>query len=784
MRTPLVLLVLAIGVVGTPVSSVGASPPLTLEELFPDKPYMGRTGRAMAWSHDERSLAYLWNPYVAELREPGGPDLWIWDRSSGKSRPVTSRAILRPFDRELGTLAEAEEKEAVEFRRRSKLTEEERRNLRDVDRKADAERKEPRIAYSGIEGYRWAEEHRRLVVTYRGDLFEIDLDSNSSVPRRLTRTRDRETNARYLDHDRALVFRRGDGIYRRSFQGGMEEQLNPDLPEGRKWIDWRISPDGKHLLLLATRRTGPPPRTVSYLTYRDRFAQARTTDRDTGDDPDANESVLYCVDIDSDTAEPPRGDGKPWEVYRKQAGEPGDLALAEQPFAPDGKRFTFATWKRDKRELAVVVADVATKTQRTVHRDTSDGEHRSPSIADPFFSPDGKRLCVLLERSGYRHAWLIDPSSEGATQLTRGDFEVYPIRFTEDGRGVVVRTSREGPARMEPCLASIPDGTLTPLVPAPGRYADIVPTKDARSVAAIRNAWDSLPELVVADAEGRLRTVTSSHAPEAADRQHRVASQPFRFQNRHGQWIHGTSMQPPGAKDTDVRPLLIYVYGGPLGEDHQVKEGAVDRFGIYCAETLGYRYVVIDPRGTSGYGAVFGKANYEHPGVPQVEDLVDAVAWLSARYGVDKARVGLHGWSFGGFQTQMCLYTAPDTFTLGIAGAGPTEWQNYNNWYVGGVIAAGRKAEELDRYSLTKLASGLKAPLLLLHGLEDTNVLAQDTIKVYRELLKSGKGPLVELVIDPTGGHGLGGDIDQRRRHEIYAGFLERRWGRAAPAAR
>jgi dipeptidyl aminopeptidase/acylaminoacyl peptidase len=165
--------------------------------------------------------------------------------------------------------------------------------------------------------------------------------------------------------------------------------------------------------------------------------------------------------------------------------------------------------------------------------------------------------------------------------------------------------------------------------------------------------------------------------------------------------------------------------------------------------------------------------------VPQTEDLVDGVKYLIAEGGIDPEKVGIHGWSFGGFQTQMCLYTAPETFKLGIAGAGPTEWQNYNNWYSGGVIGDTRvgKPEDLDKYSLTKLAKNLQGHLMLLHGMEDTNVLFQDTIKVYQELLKAGKGPLVELVVDPTGGHGLGGDIKTKDRFAIYEGYLRRMWG-------
>jgi dipeptidyl aminopeptidase/acylaminoacyl peptidase len=190
--------------------------------------------------------------------------------------------------------------------------------------------------------------------------------------------------------------------------------------------------------------------------------------------------------------------------------------------------------------------------------------------------------------------------------------------------------------------------------------------------------------------------------------------------------------------------------------------------------------VTIDPRGQSGYGAAFGKANWEHPGVAQVEDLTDGVKYLRDTYNVDAKKVAVSGWSFGGFQTQMCMYTAPDVFTLGIAGAGPVEWQNYNNWYSGGVIGKSKPSTnppDLDKYSLTKLAKNLKSPLMLLHGMEDTNVLFQDTVHVYQELLRWGKGDLVELVLDPTGDHGMGGDLNTRDRLAIYIRFMEKWWG-------
>ena len=153
--------------------------------------------------------------------------------------------------------------------------------------------------------------------------------------------------------------------------------------------------------------------------------------------------------------------------------------------------------------------------------------------------------------------------------------------------------------------------------------------------------------------------------------------------------------------------------------------------------------------------------------------------YLIDNHGVDADKVGLNGWSFGGFQTQHAMYTAPDVFRLGIAGAGPTEWQNYNTWYANTFVGDSPLGDptELDQYSLTRLAKNLEGPLLLLHGMEDTNVLFQDTVFVYRELLNYGKGPLVELVVDPTGGHGLGGDIETLDRYQIYEAFLMKHWG-------
>jgi dipeptidyl aminopeptidase/acylaminoacyl peptidase len=285
---------------------------------------------------------------------------------------------------------------------------------------------------------------------------------------------------------------------------------------------------------------------------------------------------------------------------------------------------------------------------------------------------------------------------------------------------------------------------------------------------------------------GCQQTLTDSH-PESTKKLVTVRPEIFSYKNRHGHDIYGLMFKPDHWSKTDRRPLLVYVYGGPLGMRKDVVEGFYQSnsyfFARYMAEKHGYVCVTIDPRGMSGYGSFFEKANFQQVGKPQVEDLVDGVKFLIANYGVDAKRVGIHGWSFGGFQTQMCLYTQPDVFAAGISGAGPTEWENYNAWYSTATIGDSRTGQpDLGKFSLLPLAKNLKGHLLLIHGMEDPNVLYQDTVRVYRELLKAGKETLVELFLDPSGHHGLGGDVTPLALHRKYEDFLVRYLGTGAAA--
>jgi dipeptidyl aminopeptidase/acylaminoacyl peptidase len=289
-------------------------------------------------------------------------------------------------------------------------------------------------------------------------------------------------------------------------------------------------------------------------------------------------------------------------------------------------------------------------------------------------------------------------------------------------------------------------GEMTPVGKPGGMHRTTAVSKDGRFVASMFGNWAQRPEL-------------------------------FKDTNRDGDKLAGLVFKPIGWKPTDRRPAIVCVYGGPLGAGHTIEtdtfHGSTYLFAMYMAAKHGDVMLAVDPRGQSSYGRTFSDANWEQVGKPQVENLEDLVKFMGTGFGVDTKKVGLHGWSFGGFQTQMTLYTSPDTFACGVAGAGPTEWENYNSWYSGRTIGTSvRGKPTLRKFSLIPLARNLRKPLLLMHGMDDPNLLYQDTIKVWRAQLESGKEALVDLFVDPEGSHGLGGAVQRKGQYKKFESFF------------
>ena len=815
---------------------------ITLERLFPKKRFFGPRASDMAFSSDGNYAAWLYRGYD-ERRH--GNDLWLYDFKADKLTRVTDVLAMSDFQRSARAVkmdriakhkkesaktggdqsaqakgdAKKESKQAKEKREHA----EEREIVLKVSEQDADDEDAPR--YSGISGFQWHPQKNAMLVFTEGDIYEIK-DVKKPKLDRLTNTEATESRVNYLPDGTGYTYSVDSVVYRVKFGQHLIDQLNPPLPNGEELRSYSLSDDGNSIVIVGrSGGSSQGARKVDIIRYRDRFAKADSISRTVSDDETKPTDVhVYLFDLSKASTE----ESDLIEVFHNQEDDPRDV-ISTPRWSPDSSKVTFCFFDQANAEAQLRIGEfpdaealqklrkaAAPKAKKSgsnddedesearssrsrrvntrkpltlkhpakvVYRFKHDGGPNTPRMISPDWAWDSQQIVFVSEQSGFRHVHLLDPLYESVKQLTQGYFEVYPMAFSQDHKRLFVTATKDSPAQTMAYALDLESGEMERLSKKKGTYSGVAVSDDGKRVLANYVTYGALPELIRQNDQGKVKTMTSSH-PDEAKKLTRWKPQFFEYPNRHGHTIHGMMFKPQGWKKNAKKkyPLLIYVYGGPLGTRKSVTDGSYRGDGYffqgYMAAKHGYLTVVIDPRGQSGYGGLFEKSNYDQVGKPQVEDLVDGVTFLSENFAADKKRVGIHGWSFGGFQTQMCLYTEPDVFQVGMAGAGPTEWENYNSWYTTGTVGPSRKGQpDQKKYSLRPLAKNLKGQLLLVHGIEDTNVLFQDTVAVYRELLKAGKETHVELFVDPTGGHGLGGDVKTINRMRKYEDFLLRTLG-------
>ncbi|MEM7473502.1 MAG: prolyl oligopeptidase family serine peptidase [Planctomycetota bacterium] len=818
---------------------------LTLEELFPQKSLFGPSARSAAFSHDGRYAAYLYRPYeerrhgsdlwiydfkTSKTRRVTNID--IMSKFQRSARIVIEDRLDKHDDSSKSSAKENEGNGAKDAKKDQKEKSEDQaqaeREIYMTVGEQDAD-DEYSPVYSGISSFHWHPTKNQLLLLSEGDIYQLENVERPQL-KRLTKTDERESQVEFLPDGSGYTVRRDDTVMQTKFGDHLVQQLTPKLSSEESLSRYALSRDGKRIALVTRTGSRSGARTVDIIRYRDRFAKSDKVSRTVSDDEVEEQTVrVYLFEFDADDTE----EAPLLKVFEESIDEPRDI-ISSPRWSLDNEQVTFCFFDQEKSEVQIRLASWPTEDElaeglekaeskraeefreemseakekdeeegtpgrrgpgggrtarpalveqlaKTVYQFQHFGGPNTPSMVAPDFASDNRHIVFISEQSGFRHVHLLDPLYESVRQLTSGRFEVYPIRFSDDHQRLFVTATKESAARRMVYDLHLESGELTRLNKQDGTFSSVAVSNSGKRMMANFVTYGKLTELIVQDDKQRVSQLTDSH-PDRTKELTRIKPEFFEYENRHGHSIAGMMFKPKGWKKSKKHPLLIYVYGGPLGSRHSVNDGSYSSdayfFQMYMAQKHGYLTIVVDPRGQSGYGGLFEKSNYDQVGKPQVEDLVDGVSFMKENFNIDDQKVAIYGWSFGGFQTQMCLYTEPDVFQVGIAGAGPTQWENYNSWYTTGTVGPSRKGSpDQEKYSLLPLAKNLQGQLLLIHGMEDTNVLFQDTVAVYRALLKAGKETHVELFLDPTGGHGLGGDVKRIGRMRKYEEFLLRTIG-------
>jgi dipeptidyl-peptidase-4 len=439
-------------------------------------------------------------------------------------------------------------------------------------------------------------------------------------------------------------------------------------------------------------------------------------------------------------------------VHSLQADPDEDVFWTNVTFGPDGT-LVVARVNRGQDHVELVRYDAATGKRLATLLTEHDAEWVEPQHG-PAFLPDG-RFLWWSSQSGHRHLWLHGPDGKAIHQVTKGAFDVQRLCGTSaDGRTIWFQASGEDPRQLHLFEVDVETTEARQLTRERGtHHASVAP--DGKLAAVVWSNLETPPTSRLVD----LATGTAQPLPQLPDPLAGFAlptQRLFQVKAEDDTVLYGHVALPPNLAEGQKCPVLLYVYGGPQMQlvTDQWLGGAPLWLQAFAAE--GYVVCRLDNRGTPNRGINFEQAVHRRLGTLEVQDQLRAVEWLKQQPFVDPARIGVHGWSYGGYMTLRLLLTAPTTFLCGVSGAPVTDWAMYETgWGERYMDTPAENAAGYEAASCLPIAGQLQRPLLLVHGTDDRTVVWAHSLQFVDRCIDAG------VVLDyfpyPMQQHGLVG---------------------------
>lgn len=716
---------------------------LTLEAITGSTPLSGPTLLKPQIAPDGSRVTFL----RGKESDRNQLDLWEYDIASGQTRLLVDSRVVLPGPESLSD----EEK---------------------------ARRERQRIAaLSGIVDYQWSPDGNALLFPLGGELYLYSLGkTGDAAVRKLTHGGGFATDARISPRGGHVSFIRDRNLWVIDLASGREIPLTRDGSatigngvaefvadeEMDRHTGYWWAPDDSTIAFARIDETHVPVQ-KRYEVYPDRTEVVEQRYPAAGD---TNVAVKLGVIA-------PRAGAQPRWL---DLGADPDIYLARVNWRGPQK-LTFQRQSRDQHRLDLIEVDLASGQQRTLITEIS--KTWVPLHNNLHFLEDG-RFLWSSQRSGFEHLYLASEDGKSLRPLTSGDWIVDRLLAVDEQAGkVFFSASRESPLESHVYSVPLEGGEIARLSKAPGMHT----ASFALNAAVYVDSWSSPqtpPQLELFRADGeKIATLLNNDLADATHpfARYREALRPVEF----GTLLAADGMTPlhyslirPAGFDTARRyPVVVYVYGGPAAQTvtRAWPSRADALFNQYLAQQ-GYVVFSLDNRGTPRRGETFGGALYRKQGTVEVDDQLRGIEWLKSQSFVDPARIGVHGWSNGGYMTLMLLTGHSDAYACGVAGAPVTDWGLYDSHYTERYMNL-PKANP-DGYRQARVSShldGLASRLLLIHGMADDNVLFTHSTQLMSELQQRGKP--FELMTYPGAKHGLTGK-DALHRYRLTEDFFNR----------
>lgn len=376
------------------------------------------------------------------------------------------------------------------------------------------------------------------------------------------------------------------------------------------------------------------------------------------------------------------------------------------------------------------------------------------------------------ERSGFMHLYRYDAQGQQIAQLTSGDWMVLGLSGVDEANGMVYFTAtKESPLEVHLYAVPLAGGAIRKITTEPGTHAVTLDKGCSRFV----DTCDSLahPARVTLRSLEDDREIAVIHEP-ADPRIAQLGLEPpemVTLKNRDGETLYGALYRP--TEGDGPFPTIVSVYGGPHAQMVANSWRMVAAMRAQALRRMGFLVFVLDNRGSARRGLQFEGAIKHCMGGPEVDDQVDGVHWLVEQGLADPKRVGIYGWSYGGYMSAMCLARAPETFACAVAGAPVTAWDGYDTHYTERYM--GTPQSNPDGYRTSAVMAhldGMVGRLMLVHGLIDENVHFRHTARLINGLIAARK--TYDLLLFPDERHSPRRLGDRVFMEEQIAAFFQR----------
>lgn len=632
-----------------------------------------------------------------------------------------------------------------------------------------------------------------ILVNHSNDLWHYDIAAGSL--KRLTNNKDEEKEADFSPDGRWVSFVRKNDLYAVEVARAREKRLTRDGSDrihngylvwvyeeelygrGRNRGYW-WSPDSKYIAFLRLDDSPLPEFILSNEVRNDPVVE-RTRYPKAGDPNPLVRlgiaDVLGTPGIPNVRNVPGVGGRLPAGIQRLgdlvkftdlKSYRPEDLLIGRVAWAPDSKSVVYQALNREQTFLDVNSATLDGRSRKLFTETTAAWVE---VYGDPEFLSDGSGVWQSA-RTGWKHLYLHNSGGELVRQLTDGNWEVRSLYGIDEASGwVYFSATKDSHIAENVYRVPLKGGAIERLTEGEGTHS----ASFNRHFTHFVHSWSDVntpPQQRLRRADGSLERAINENRVEILNGYRLGAVEFMKVRTRDGFEMEAMMIKPPDFDPAKKYPVLQYTYAGPHAP--QVRNGwGGPRFMWHqMLAQKGYIIWICDNRTASGKGEVSTWPVYKQMGVLELRDIEDGLEYLRSLPYVDAERIGIWGWSYGGFMTSYAM-THSRAFKMGIAGGSVTDWHLYDSIYTERFMMTPKNNPEgYDRTSVLKAAKNLHGRILLIHGIMDDNVHQQNTIQLVNELQKHGKQ--FDLMLYPTQRHGVVNPAQQYHMYTMMTDFI------------